>query len=202
MIASDNLLNRFQCAAIRNLCEGHVTRAEIPSPKNGRGIIRPEVRDCWVARPDELLNVGSGLAKTALVWALHRASAAVCLPITHFEPWEYLRFDQGGFYQWHGAEEREKDNPRRWAFVLYLTDNYTGGETEFRSGALFKGRIGDLVAWEHDETREREVREGTKAVLATWAHSAPFEEKRRAKLRAVLKKAETQHLNLEDLKGL
>ncbi len=86
------------------------------------------------------------------------------------EPYDLLRYEEGQQYKTHIDYNRE--NGRVTAAILYLNDNYEGGETEFpRQNETIKGEQGSVVLfpaiWTHPH-RAMPIKKGTKYVVVTW----------------------------------
>ena len=85
-----------------------------------------------------------------------RISAAINLPLPLFEPSQVLHYDPGQEFRAHcdnfdpqlpGHADRLRHFGQRIATVLiYLNDEYAGGETSFpRAGLSFRGKTGDAL---------------------------------------------------------
>jgi prolyl 4-hydroxylase len=63
------------------------------------------------------------------------------------EPLQLLRYRAGGEYRAHmDALPPAEPNQRILTVLVYLTDDYDGGETSFpRTGLAFRGRTGDAL---------------------------------------------------------
>lgn len=101
-------------------------------------------------------------------------------------PISIIKYDVGGEYKPHYdsyGDMKEISIPesgdRVKTAILYLNDNYTGGETEFPlENFKIKGNQGDLLFWNNlneDRTRNRRtlhaglpVIEGTKYIIVVW----------------------------------
>lgn len=97
-----------------------------------------------------------------------------------FEGFQILRYDPGDHYEWHSDRvypgirfengfvvQRE----RRTSIVLYLTNNFEGGQTEFSSGMIIKPKPGEALffpSYEIYPHRARAIISGRKYALVTW----------------------------------
>lgn len=84
-----------------------------------------------------------------------RISAATRLPLPLFEPSQVLHYGPGQEFKPHhdyfdpqlpGHAEELKSGQRIATFLIYLNDDYIGGETAFpRAGVSFRGKAGDAL---------------------------------------------------------
>ncbi len=123
-----------------------------------------------------------------------RISLAVSLPVPHMEPPQIFHYATGqeikahydSIYDGeHGYGEAGAYRGDRLAtLLLYLNDDYEGGELEFRhTGFRHRGRAGDAVFFAslRDGKRDRlslhaalPVTAGEKYILSQWIHDRPF----------------------------
>lgn len=94
--------------------------------------------------------------------------------ITEDEGYVLLRYNEGHFYGEHSdAHSHHVDKARVLSFVLYLNDDYEGGEVSFsRQGVVIKPKCGSLVIFPSTGTHPHEalkVTKGTKYAVVTWA---------------------------------
>jgi hypothetical protein len=87
-----------------------------------------------------------------------RISAAVHVPVAVFELTQILHYAVGQEFRIH-YDYLDADNPshrrqleahgqRIATFLLYLNDDFDGGETEFpKAGVRFRGKTGDAIFW-------------------------------------------------------
>lgn len=94
---------------------------------------------------------------------------------------QFLRYDPGDHYEWHSDRiypgisfengsvvQRE----RRTSIVLYLTNDFEGGQTEFSSGMIIKPKPGEALffpSYDIYPHRARALTSGRKYALVTWA---------------------------------
>jgi prolyl 4-hydroxylase len=101
------------------------------------------------------------------------------------EPLQILRYGPGGEFRTHFDFVREGGNQRILTALIYLTEDYEGGETRFvRTGLEFRGRKGDLLLFRNvtgdgrpDELSEHAglpVKSGIKIVASRWIWREPF----------------------------
>lgn len=88
-------------------------------------------------------------------------------PIGLNERFRIYRYTKGQRFDWHGDGRFRRDNGEQslFTFLLYLTEDFRGGETLFR-GAKVTPQQGLACIFEHKkEHKGAEVIEGTKIVL-------------------------------------
>ena len=118
--------------------------------------------------------------------ALNRRIAAVTgTSLAQGEALQILSYRPGMEYKPHFDTLPAEANQRILTVLVYLSDDYEGGETRFMStGLCFKGRKGDaLLFWnvlpngEADPAAQHAglpVRRGTKAIASRWIRARPF----------------------------
>ncbi|MGE0582950.1 MAG: 2OG-Fe(II) oxygenase [Steroidobacteraceae bacterium] len=95
-------------------------------------------------------------ASVLLALLRDRIAAAAGLPTAHFEVAKLLHYEPGQQFALHGdfqetttpalAGEVERRGQRIATFLLYLNDDYEGGETDFpRAGFRYRGARGDAL---------------------------------------------------------
>lgn len=84
----------------------------------------------------------------------------------------------GGYHVWHDEDSALQDHARCLVWMLYLNDDYEGGETEF---LYYKRRVnpekGKLLIWPAGMTHAHRgglVLEGTKYVATGWFYISPI----------------------------
>lgn len=121
-----------------------------------------------------------------IVSAINRRIAA--LSSTEYrqgEPLQLLRYGRGGEYRAHMDALPSEPNQRILTVILYLNDNYRGGETQFlRTGLTFRGKTGDALVFRNVTSDGRAdpmslhagapVTNGTKLIATRWIRQAPF----------------------------
>jgi len=94
-----------------------------------------------------------------------RISASVRLPLPQFEPTQLLHYAPGQEFRPHfdfmnpanpAYREELRRGQRVGTFLIYLNDEFEGGETEFvDAGLRFKGRTGDAIFWANVDAQRR-----------------------------------------------
>ena len=99
----------------------------------------------WLSKDDETVN-----------YIMKRVEYIVDVPIENFESLQVVKYYPGGFYDYHqdaccsnsvGCSNINKLGGHRiYTFIIYLNDDYTGGETSFKNLNLdFKLNKGDAI---------------------------------------------------------
>lgn len=107
-------------------------------------------------------------------------------------PISIIKYEEGGEYKPHHdhwAHQKPNQNPQmgnRWkTAILYLNDDYDGGETEFPNwNVKVKGKAGELVTWTNlnkNGTPNMDtlhaglpVIKGTKYIVVSWIRQFPY----------------------------
>ena len=166
------MLNETECELIRQRCALSLKPATIRSA-TGRVVDENQRRaeHCIPDAPE---------LEPALIKVRQAAAKACGLPPENQEPIEYAQYATGGFFGWHIDDSNNKaawdymdstGGRRVWSFIVYLNDDYEGGETEFKNGLRFKGQVGEMLGFQGGQDslhRCREITRGEKAVLLLW----------------------------------
>lgn len=94
---------------------------------------------------------------------------------SHLENIGVVRYSSGQEYKWHadvGFASTDDYSNRTISVVLYLTDDFEGGGTEFIDGTR-KPKAGEAIYFPSSWTfyhRAQPVTKGTKYVIITWYH--------------------------------
>ena len=119
----------------------------------------------------------------ALIKVFHSAALAYCaynphLKITDDSGYELLRYQEGQHFGLHtDAILGRNEGFRQLSGLIFLNDNYEGGETSFpRQGFKFKGEAGDVLLFPSNFCYPHEslpVTCGTKYAIVTWFVAYP-----------------------------
>ena len=102
------------------------------------------------------------------------------------EPLQLLRYHNGGQYRPHmDALPSNEPNQRIMTVILYLNDDYAGGETVFpRTGLSIRGKLGDALVFRNANSSDQPdplslhagapVTAGTKLIATRWIRRNPF----------------------------
>lgn len=186
----DNFIPKAACAwliksARKNLQPAVTQRAEL----NGAAVVDS-------ARTNSLAPTNILHPDVVLQLANLRIAATIREPLEHQEPTNLLHYARGQEYVRHYdfvrpgeeagfAHELRVIGQRVVTFLIYLNDDYEGGETEFpRLDWRFKGKAGDaLVWWNLSEAGVPEplslhaglpVTKGEKWLFSKWVRQRPM----------------------------
>lgn len=88
------------------------------------------------------------------------------------EGFQILKYESGNYYREH--IDSGMDLKRKYSTIMYLNDNYEGGETLFpRSNTFIKGSVGDVLYFPSHYTHPhiaQEVKNGIKYTAVLWSH--------------------------------
>lgn len=104
--------------------------------------------------------------------------SAASLPLDfglRLSPLQVLRYRPDGYYRPHRDENGQGEKIRIWTVLVYLNDDYLGGQTHFDEGdRLVTPRLGRAVVFDsrHRHTAQP-VLEGTKLVCVFWLVHEP-----------------------------
>jgi len=93
------------------------------------------------------------------------------IPVSYFEPYQLLHYKSGGFYKYHldscnpsaadyseCLKNMEQNGGRKWTCIVYLNDDYIGGETHFNKiDEKIKRPPGSLVLFKNFKETSRET---------------------------------------------
>lgn len=125
------------------------------------------------------------MADPAIIALNRRIAAASATDLDQGEPLQVLRYRPGQQYRNHFDAIAGADNQRVMTVIVYLTDDYEGGETRFvRSGLAHRGRRGDgflfrntLASGRADPEAEHAgmpVTAGVKMIASRWIRERAF----------------------------
>ena len=138
-IASDAFLSQAECTYLRGALEQQLQPSVVVDPASGQMIPHP-VRTSDGA-------VFGVFAEDMVVSAINRRIAALSgTGLGQGEPLQLLRYRPGAEYRAHMDALPSEPNQRVMTALVYLSDDYQGGETRFlRTGLDFRGRTGDAL---------------------------------------------------------
>jgi prolyl 4-hydroxylase len=147
-------------------------------PQSGRALRNP-------VRTSDGMSFGLVLENPA-IHALNRRIAAITgTEAKQGESLQVLRYRPGQEYKPHFDAVAGEPNQRILTVLVYLTDDYEGGETVFlRTGLRFKGKSGDALVFRNaladgraDEMSQHAglpVTRGEKLIASRWIRARPF----------------------------
>ena len=152
VLAIEGLVPPQVCRWIIDQCAARLVRAELYDPATGKPVVGTETRLNRIAN----FNLADTNLLNLLVQA--RMAAAVGAPMTMLEPFAVLNYAPGEEYGAHVdyldpelpayAAELAQRGQRVATCLIYLNDDYDGGETAFpQLGLSFKGRTGDALVF-------------------------------------------------------
>ena len=150
-------------------------------------VVDPETGDL-VANPVRTSDAASipWVTETPAIHALcRRLAKASGTTVKQGEPLQILRYRSGEEYRPHFDALEGVDNQRVLTFLVYLNDDFDGGETCFmHSGLAVKGRTGDGLMFRnadhdgrsdpHSQHAGLPVLRGEKYVASRWIRQRPF----------------------------
>jgi prolyl 4-hydroxylase len=165
-------------------CDYLVRRAEpwlkptmVIERSTGRSIYHP-------VRRSDSMHFGVGNEDLVVSAINRRIAAASGTTAEQGEPLQLLRYGPGGEFKTHHDAEKEGGNQRILTALVYLSDDYEGGETRFtRAGFDFRGHKGDILLFSNVRADGRPdplaehaglpVHRGTKLVASRWIWREP-----------------------------
>lgn len=172
------LLDEEECTHLCRIAQASLQPAHIIDAASGRKVPHP-VRDSAAATlgpPQEDLVVRALLVRIA---------AASATPVAHGEPLNVLRYAPGQQYRAHLDTLPPPHSQRVRTVIVYLNEDYEGGETRFEPGGpAVRGRTGDALVFDNVLPDGRvdpaarhaglPVRAGEKWVATRWIRARPF----------------------------
>jgi prolyl 4-hydroxylase len=145
---------------------------------SGRTIAHPD-RKC------ETMLFGVAAEDLPISAIRRRIAAFAGVSATQTEALQIIRYRSGDEFRPHHDSVARGENQRILTALVYLTDDYEGGETHFlRTGLTFRGGRGDILLFRNSSDGESPdpmaehaglpVRSGTKIVLSCWIRARPF----------------------------
>ena len=176
------------CRWIMEMARGRLTRAMMFNPVTKRDEPHP-------GRDSQLYIVDITAADVVFALVRARMSAALKIPSACFEPTQILQYDTGQTFLPHydyleGRTFTAYDSGQTYegqrivTFLVYLNDDYEGGETAFpKAGLKHKGRAGDALFFANVDLDQKPDKQtlhaglaptGQKWLLSQWVHDRPF----------------------------
>ena len=138
-VASEGFLSEAECAYLKAVLERDLQPSVVVDPASGRMVPHP-IRTSDGA-------VYGVFAEDLVVSAINRRIAALSgTALAQGEPLQLLRYRPGAEYRAHMDALPSEPNQRVMTVLVYLSEDYQGGETRFlRTGLDFRGRMGDAI---------------------------------------------------------
>lgn len=173
------LFSAEECAWLAAAAEPMLEPAVVVEPGTGRQV-RDPVRVCDSA------GFPWPLENPALHALNRRLAAASGTAPEQGEPLQVLRYRPGGEYKPHFDAIPSFANQRRATFLVWLNEDYEGGETFFPTpGLRLKGRAGDAILFRNTGADGRRdpaaahaglpVRRGEKLIASRWIRERTFD---------------------------
>jgi len=177
-------LSAPMCDWLIRLGQPHLRRADVYDDNDG---LRPDT-----ARDNESAVLDMEHADPLVGFVRSRIAALAGVPVAALEPTQVLHYEVGQQFGVHvdfldvrkpgQARDVEQHGQRGMTVLVYLNEDYEGGETAFPDlGLSFRGRQGDaLMFWNLNESGEPDWRtrhigtgptRGVKWVLSQWIRS-------------------------------
>lgn len=174
--ASDFLTDE-ECGYLVRRAEPRLKPTMVIERSTGRSIHHP-------VRRSDSMHFGVDNEDLVVRAINRRVAAASGTGTEQGEPLQLLRYGPGGEFKPHHDAEREGGNQRILTALLYLSDDYEGGETRFtKTDFSFRGRKGDILLFSNVQPDGRPdplaehaglpVRSGTKFLASRWIWREP-----------------------------
>ena len=148
-----------ECAWVIEASRGYLARATVFDHVTGRLIEDPARNNSAASLMFSQMDVVTEILRT-------RISFATRVPVRAFEPAQILRYEVGQEFVPHVdflnpdkpgyGEELAIQGQRIATFLIYLGQDYGGGETVFPDiGLSFRGRTGDALFWANLDQQHR-----------------------------------------------
>jgi prolyl 4-hydroxylase len=176
--ASEGFMTKAECAYLRQAGEPTLQPSMVVDPGSGNMVPHP-------VRSSDASMFGV-YSEDLVVNALNRRIAALSgTRLDQGEPLQLLRYRPGGEYKPHMDALPAEPNQRILTVLVYLSDDYQGGETQFpRTGLSFRGRTGDALLFRNASADGRPdllslhaglpVTRGTKYLASRWIRASKF----------------------------
>ncbi len=183
----ENFASPAECRWAIALSSAHMTRATVFDRGSGGLIEDPARNNSAVSLMFAQMDVVTEILRTRIAVATH-------VPVRAFEPAQILRYEVGQEFVPHhdffdsnspGFREELAGHGQRIAtFLIYLNEEYEGGETAFPAiGLNVRGRTGDAVFWANLDQQHNPDRQtlhaglpptsGEKWVFSQWIRERP-----------------------------
>lgn len=151
VLIADGFVTPAVCDWLRGRAEPRLEPAQVYDPATGEGRIAAIRTNSAMAFQLEDLDVVMALVREKL-------ARLAGLPAHGLEPCQVLHYRPGQTFDWHvdyfdpatpgHREQLARRGQRIATCLIWLNDDYEGGETAFAAGDLrLKGKTGDAVLW-------------------------------------------------------
>jgi prolyl 4-hydroxylase len=171
-------MGREECTYLLQAAEPLFRPSVVVDPRSGRMIAHP-------VRVSEAAVFGVTQEDPVIAAINRRIAAASATAAPQGEPLQILRYRPGGEYKAHMDALPAEPNQRIYTMLVYLADDYDGGETHFlRTGLSYRGRPGDALLFRNvtaagaaDPMTQHSglpVTRGVKLLASRWIRARPF----------------------------
>jgi prolyl 4-hydroxylase len=178
VVAAEEFLTRVECDYLIAVAEPGFQPSVVVDPATGRMVPNP-------GRTSDAAMFGV-FAEDLAVNAINRRIAALSgTRPAQGEPLQVLRYRPGAEYKPHMDALPAEPNQRVLTVLVYLSDDYEGGETRFeRTGLAYRGRAGDALLFRNADAEGRPdpmslhaglpVTSGVKYLASRWIRAQRF----------------------------
>lgn len=179
ILGAKALLTPDECKHLAAHAQAALQPAMVVHPASGQLVADPVRRSASAAFPF--------VRETPVLHAINRRiAAATATAWEQGEPVQVIAYGRGDEYRRHSDALPGAANQRTWTVLVWLTEDFTGGETAFPAlGRSFRGRIGDALAFRNTDLRGAPdplaihaglpVTSGRKLILSKWIRQAPLD---------------------------
>lgn len=176
--AAEGFMTEAECQYLRAAGEPALQPSAVVDPTTGLMVPHP-------VRSSDASMFGVYAEDVAVNALNRRIAAASGTRLDQGEPLQLLRYRPGGEYKPHMDALPAEPNQRILTALVYLSDDYEGGETAFpHTGLTFRGRTGDALLFRNAGADGRAdplslhsglpVTKGTKYLASRWIRAAKF----------------------------
>ena len=178
VVALPGFMTEAECLYLRTAGEPVLQPSAVVDPATGRMVPHP-------VRSSDAAMFGVYAENVAINALNRRIAAASGTRLDQGEPLQLLRYRPGGEYKPHMDALPAEPNQRVLTMLVYLSDDYEGGETAFpHTGLSFRGRTGDALLFRNAGADGRAdplalhaglpVTRGTKYLASRWIRAGRF----------------------------
>jgi len=134
-------------------------------------VVKREIRAAGVQHERDMPQLAALLRRRIIEATLPFSTRVMYANAVYFEGLQLIRYKPGGFYHAHKDNfGGELENAREVTLLVYLNDDFKGGETSFpKLEWAFTPRAGHVLVFpSRYRHRAEPVIEGTKYVIAAW----------------------------------